>query len=99
MHEEVERQEDVLTRVTDHVDRTQDGLSTVQASAEKTLGKKGTSHLLFSNAASDMRVVDSSNAPGNLPKSIFGAQTGLKDSCFLLAFAISDKVTFAVKYP
>lgn len=42
MHEEVERQEDVLTRVTDHVDRTQDGLSTVQQSAEKTLGKKGT---------------------------------------------------------
>ena len=41
MTDEVGRQEDVLDRVTGHVDRTQVGLADVQQSAEKTLGKKG----------------------------------------------------------
>lgn len=41
MRDEVGRQEEVLDRVTGHVDRTQTGLTDVQHSAEKTLGKKG----------------------------------------------------------
>ena len=41
MHDELGYQEQVLDRVTDHVDKTQTGLSDVQQSAEKTLGKKG----------------------------------------------------------
>ena len=41
MNTELEQQEDVLNRVTDHVDKTQLGLEDVQQSAEKTLGKKG----------------------------------------------------------
>ena len=41
MNTELEQQEDVLNRVTDHVDKTNLGLEDVQQSAEKTLGKKG----------------------------------------------------------
>ena len=47
MRGELDRQEPMIQRVTDHVDQAQDGLANVQRSAEKTLGKKGT-HLLTS---------------------------------------------------
>ena len=41
MNDELGHQEQVLTRVTDHVERTQMGLDDVSKSAEKTLGKAG----------------------------------------------------------
>jgi len=41
MRGELDRQDPVLSRVTDHVEHAQDGLANVQRSAEKTLGKKG----------------------------------------------------------
>lgn len=43
MHAELNSQADTLERVNNHVDTTQQGLANVQASAEKTLGKKGES--------------------------------------------------------
>jgi hypothetical protein len=44
MRGEIDRQDPVLQRVADHVEKAQDGLAVVQKSAEKTLGKKGNSH-------------------------------------------------------
>lgn len=41
MHSELDSQAATLERVNNHVDTTQQGLANVQASAEKTLGKKG----------------------------------------------------------
>lgn len=48
MGEELGHQEAVLDRVTGHVDKTHLGLSEVQASAERTLGKKGAAARLAS---------------------------------------------------
>lgn len=47
MNEELEQQDAVITRVTDHVGRTELGLTDVQRSAEQTLGKKGAACCLF----------------------------------------------------
>ena len=41
MNAELNSQAATLERVNNHVDTTQQGLANVQASAEKTLGKKG----------------------------------------------------------